>query len=249
MKTLVAAFALIATAILAAYIALPHLAENRIRAALAKAGFGDAELTVESIGWRQASIINVRIGDGLTIAGVTARYAPGEVIDGRLGELIVTRLTLRGVVRGDGVVFPSLDPFFAGGDGVIPFDSIVLRDCRVELATPVGDVTASAEGILHVGEDRDLRGLFDIAITAAPVALTGRLTITASRAEGYDAQLEITEAVFGAGPPMAGEIATTLKGDRLAVDGALYTPDGSLALTAGITIADMPKTPAPTSRT
>ena len=241
MKTLIAAFALIATAILAAYIALPHLAENRIRAALAKAGFGDAELTVETIGWRQASIIDVRIGDGLTIAGVTARYAPGEIIDGRLGELIVTRLTLRGVVRGDGVAFPSLDPFFAGGDGagVIPFDSIVLRDCRVELATPVGDVTASVEGILHVGEDHDLRGLFDIAITAAPVALTGRLTITASRAEGYDAQLEITEAVFGAGPPMAGEIATTLKGDRLAVDGALYTPDGSLALTAGVTIADI----------
>ena len=72
MKTLVAGLLLIAAAAVAATIiigaVLPRLVENQILAALAEAGVTDAELTVEAVGWRQASITDVRIGDGLTIA-------------------------------------------------------------------------------------------------------------------------------------------------------------------------------------
>ena len=247
MKVLAAVFTFLMTAVFAAaffvVVALPRLVENKLLAALADTGVGDAELTVERVGWRQASIVDLRIGDGLTIAVITAGYTPGEIVDGRLRELIVEGLILRGAVSGDGVAFAALDPWL--GDSVdaeapaLPLDTIVLQNSRVELTTPLGDVTVTAEGTVHVIEGRELDGLLDITILAAPASLIGRLSFAVSKAKGYDAQLEITETFLGSAPPLAGEIAATLEAGRLAVDGALYTPDGALALTAAITIADI----------
>ena len=234
MKTLVAALAVIMAAVLAAaYVALPQYIETRLRAA------SGAELTVERVGWREASIIDVRLGDGLTIATLTARYDLRDLIDGLVRSLTIEGLVLRGAVTSDGLTFQALDPLLAdGGDDAwaIPLDTIELRNSRIELNAPMGEITITAEGLIDVVDQRDLAGLLDITILAAPVALTGRLTIAASRAEGYDAQLEITEMYLGTAPAMAGEIAARLRGGRLSVDGALYTPDGALALTAGLTV-------------
>ena len=220
MKALVAGLVMIAVAVAAALAVLPRLVENHILAALADAGVRHAELTVETVGWREASITDIRIGDGLTIAEVTALYSPGDVIDGRLRELIVAGLTLRGAVSGDGVTFAGLDPFIGDGDDdtVIPLDQIVLRESQIELTTSLGDITTAIAGIIHIIGDRDLDGLLQITVAADPAGLTGQLTVAVSETEGYNAQLEISEVTLGAGPAMAGEVAATFKDDRLAGD-------------------------------
>lgn len=241
MRTPVAGLVLIGLAVVAAIAALPRLVENQILAALADAGVTDAELTVATIDWREASITDIRIGDGLTIAEITVRYSPEGILDGRLHTLIIDRLTLRGAVRGDGVSFTALEPLIGegGGETIIPLDEIVFRESRIELATSLGEITTAIAGTLHIIGDRDLDGLFQITLAAGQAALTGRLTVAVSETAGYDVQLEIAELTVGAGPAMAGEIAASLRDSRLAVDGALYTPDGALALTADITIADI----------
>ena len=246
MKVLIAGLILVAAA-LAAIAALPRLAENRILHALAEAGVTDARLTVESVGWREASITDVRIGDGLSIAAITARYGLGDVMDGRIRELAVDALLLRGEASGAGVSFPALDPLLGngGGGGRIPLDTIILRNSHVELTTPLGDVAAALEGTVHIAPEGDLNGLLEIHVDAANGQLSGRLTFAASPAQAYDAQLEITETVLGAAPPLAGEVAAVLRDGRLAVDGALYTPDGALALTAALAIADIGQRDSP----
>ena len=241
MKRLVAGLALLAVAAAAAVAALPRVAENRILAALGDAGVTDADLTVETIGWRQATVVDLRLGDDLEIASLTVRYEPREAIGGRLRGLIVEGLVLRGAITGDGVAFAALEPFVGDGDGAgaIPLETITLRNSRIELSAPLGAITVTLDGVVRVTGRRDLGGRLDITVLAASVALAGRLNFTASRRQGYDAQLEITETFLGAGPPLAGEIAATLRDGRLAVDGALYTPDGALSLTAGLAIADI----------
>lgn len=237
MKILIAALAVIVAALLAAaYVALPQYVETRLRAA------SGAELTVERVGWGETSIIDIRRGDGLTIATITARYDLSELSDGFVRELSIDGMVLRGTVTSDGVSFQALEPLLAGGGTdawVLPLDVIALRNSRVELAAPTGEITISVEGLIDVIEQRDLAGLLDITILAAPIALNGRLTLAASQGTGYDAQLEITEAILGSMPPLAGEMAALLKHDQLSVDGALYTPDGALALTASVTIVDI----------
>ncbi len=61
---------IVVAGVLAMYAVLPFLAEHRVRTQLAAAGFPDAKLTVESVGWSHLALRDVQLEPGVELGRV-----------------------------------------------------------------------------------------------------------------------------------------------------------------------------------
>ena len=225
--------------------AIPGFVERRLLDELAAIGIDDAALTIRRIGWTRAVAGDIRIGANgdLTIGDLGIEYHPGELIAGRLRRVIVIGARLRGTAGPGGVSFGALDVLIAADPAAAtalpPINVIELRGAEVTVATPLGEVTASATGeaitaggVLRVSADVELRG--------AHGTIEGRLTAEATPGDGVDARFDVNGGRLVLGPADADGLAGSI---RLGVTGGAITRlEGRLTARVvalpGLTFAD-----------
>jgi hypothetical protein len=197
---LAALLALLALAAVSLWIARLRLAEALVTRAVAAVGLTGARVTVAEIGARRARLVELRVGEpaDLEAAELTLRYALPGLLRGRLAELDVDRLRLRGRIDTGGFSFGSGSGRLAGGGGAPafpPVDRIRLRDARALLDTPAGPLEISGEA--EARSDGALEAALALrAPRFAPLAL--RLRADPGRPEAGEAGLPISVEVDAA---------------------------------------------------
>ena len=201
--------ALVLVAGVAFWRARLRLAESLVMRAVAAAGVAGAEVAVTEIGPRGALLEHLRVGEAagadLEIERIALRYSVLGLLRGRLGEVAVGGLRLRGRRDDAGLSFGKLDalrrraasPDASTGAGSLPpIDALVLQDARVEVA---------AAG-------RSLLLRMDGELALAPGGPRGRLTVEAIRSgRAPPVVFALQVSPEGAAPATAGEIPLALE--------------------------------------
>ncbi|HET6519119.1 MAG TPA: hypothetical protein VFG47_04795, partial [Geminicoccaceae bacterium] len=184
-------------------LALPWLAEPGLRLALRHAGLGEAVAFDDlDLGTGAVELVGLRLGDGrdLALERLRVEYGLAGLARGRVREVRLDGLVLRGRLDGSGLHFDALDRLAGGADGretgATPLfprpDRVELTSARIELATPLGGLVLPVSGEAHpVGGGR----------AAVRLAVAGG-TLTATAAEGA-----AVAGVLRADLEVAGEIA------------------------------------------
>jgi Dicarboxylate transport len=137
---------------------------------------GQDEITVEEfrVGLNGIDLTGLAIGGGADhrIGRLRVEYRLSELLRGRIQQVSLEGVTLRGRIDQDGLRLEGLDASSAGDGGptelpVLPIpERISARDVRIELATPLGLLIAPLEAELQPQQDRAL-----FALRAERVAL------------------------------------------------------------------------------
>jgi hypothetical protein len=136
------------------------IARSLIDAQLRALGLEEVEQEVERFGFAELGVRDLRIGSegDLVVEKIDASYSLSSLMAGRLEELSVRGVRLRGIIDGAGVSFGALDPLLENGEGggkssapiaALPVASIALEDVEVQLETPRGPFAASFEARLR----------------------------------------------------------------------------------------------------
>jgi hypothetical protein len=130
---------------------------------------GHDEITVEEfrVGLNGFDLTDLAIGGGADhrIRRLRVDYRLSELLRGRVGQVSVEGVTLRGRIDQDGLRLDGLDATTAGEDApaelpILPIpDRISARDVRIELATPLGLLILPLEAELQPQQDRALFAL------------------------------------------------------------------------------------------
>ncbi|MBW2268118.1 MAG: YdbH domain-containing protein [Deltaproteobacteria bacterium] len=221
------------------------LLERALLATLRHRGIERASLSVEDFEADRLSIAHVRIGDDdLVLRALAVRYSLGGLLDGRLDELRVEGLRIRGALEESGVSLGALDALL-GDDAapspdrfpVLPAARIEVEEASVLLDTAEGPFVATLTVDLDAAGD----GRFALAATAFPglgtsVALEADAFVlggsVAFRPERL--QLHLEPAPFRLA--LAGELALADESGNLHITGTTptlelsATPDGMASL-------------------
>jgi hypothetical protein len=200
-----------------------RLAEALVTRAVAAAGMAGARVTVAEIGPRRARLVELRAGESaeLEIAELTLRYSLLGLLRGRVGELTLDGLRLRGRVGADGLSLGPADGAGRGGGGVPglpPIDQIRLRDARLELETPAGPLALAADAELaRAGAGLEAA----LALRARHAAGAGELAIDLHGTES-DLVLTLRSGAFHFEVPELGRVeAADVRGEFAVADGRL----------------------------
>ena len=130
---------------------------------------GHDEITVEEfrVGLNGIDLAGLAIGGGADhrIRRLRVDYRLSELLRGRIQQVSVEGMTVRGRIDQDGLRLDGLESTSAGGDEpaelpVLPIpDRISARDVRIELATPLGLLIAPLEAELQPRQDGALFAL------------------------------------------------------------------------------------------
>jgi hypothetical protein len=203
--------------LLAAVIAQRRtIARSLIDAQLHALGLHEVEQVVERFGFADFGMRDLRIGSegDLVVERIDARYSLSSLMAGRLEELSVRGVRLRGTIDEAGVSFGALDPLLknreSGGESpapaaALPAANIAIEDFEVRLETPRGPVAASfaaqvrdvgggyiAAGATLAAHHAGLGGAARIEAHGTPEVFEGAasLDLTASDVIGSGAELE-----------------------------------------------------------
>ena len=219
-----AGLALAALAAAGLVLALPGLVERRVLAILDDAGIDDAALAVERVGWNETVISGLRIGRDLSASRVVLRYAPGDLVDGRVREVVVSGLALNAAISPDGLSLGALDRLGGrgGAAGAVAVGAITLREARIEVASPLGAITVTADGAAEFVDGGGVRAQAEVAVQAPPGRFGGTLTLTANGGGEFAARLDIADGAASLPPFRAGRVtgSVTAQGTRAALEAA-----------------------------
>jgi len=222
-----AAVLLLAVAIVAQRRAI---ARSLINAQLRALGLEEVGHSVDRFGFSEFGVRDLRIGGAgdLSVERIDARYSPSSLMAGRLEELVVRGVRLRGTIDPAGISFGALDPLLQRetGEGAgpastaaLPAANIAIEDVAVELETPQGPLAAS-----FAAQARDAGGGY-IAASAS----------FAAQLAGFDGAGRIEAH----GTPEAFEGAASLElTARGAIGPGAELEPATLALIAGFVYAD-----------
>lgn len=222
------------------------LAESIAVGRLRALGVPDATLRVERLDTRGAVARDVRAGGGaLSIDAVEVDYHLAGLVAGRADAVRIRSLRVEATLDRDGL---TLAPTGAGEGGaageegggagwegertaaaprlelpVLPVDSLVVEDARLDLATPYGAVTVTGDADLRAGPPRARASL---ALEHA--ALRGDARVTLGEREAGrppEGELVLELAASGALAPVL-----AVEGGALAVDARLEVRDGAVEI-------------------
>jgi hypothetical protein len=137
------------------------IARSLIARQLRALGLEEVEHVVERFGFAEFGVRDFRVGseDDLVVERIDARYSPASLLAGRLEDLSIQGVRLRGTIDAGGVSFGALDPLLERGGGgggkpapvaALPASNIAIEDVAVELETPRGPLAVPFEA--HVRE-------------------------------------------------------------------------------------------------
>ncbi|MEO5336452.1 MAG: YdbH domain-containing protein [Magnetospirillum sp. WYHS-4] len=176
---------------------LPGIAESAALAALARAGFPEAALSLDGIGWSRLTAADLRLAPGApSIRRLEIDFSLWDILVGRrvLDRVVVVGLDLPLVTDGSGIRVAGLpNPAADGGDSLWTLNSLVLDDAilRLEGASPA--VTPlRLDGKIDRGDDG---WNFFGRLNAAEARLTLEFSGRHSGTEGA-AQLELKPVHF-----------------------------------------------------
>ncbi|NNG03847.1 MAG: hypothetical protein HKM95_07055, partial [Inquilinus sp.] len=188
-----AAAAMVLAATLTWWFAGPALAGRWALDALQRRGVPATALTVRSLGFGRAEIVDVRIawGEGLGIARIVVSYQPLRLIaEGRPERIEVSgvRFSVAGRSGPSTKLVVDSPPGAAGGvPSRLPFDHLALSDAVVTLPSPAGPLTVVVEAQVEAGPDGAAEARGRVALDGAagsaalPVAATlhadGRIAV------------------------------------------------------------------------
>jgi hypothetical protein len=132
------------------------IARSLIDAQLRALGLEEVGQEVERFGLAEFGVRDLRIGSegDLVVERIDARYSLSSLMAGRLEELSVRGVRLRGRVEESGLSFGALDPLLEnrGGGGesrsplaALPAANVAIEDAQVRIETPQGPLATSFE--------------------------------------------------------------------------------------------------------
>jgi hypothetical protein len=156
---------------------LPGLVAGRIVTALQAAGFPDAEIAVDSIGWRESRLgVKLSTSQGVDLAVV--RYTPAGLWTGRLDGISLSgvRLTLTGGSTGIGFgerTLPNAPPGPVTAITTLPLNHMRIESAKLTIQTPLTVITATMIGQGLIADDGAVSGELgvDTALLGAPLQL------------------------------------------------------------------------------
>jgi hypothetical protein len=187
------------------------IARSLIEAQLRDLGLEEVVHVVERLGFAQFGARDLRVGgdDDLVVDRIDARYSLSSLMVGRLEELSIRGVRLRGTFDGESLSFGALDALLhseAGGEAeraqatapparfvALPATNIAIEDVAVRLETPQGPLTASFAAHVRDAGGGDITA--DATLTAQHALLAAAARVeargTAAGFEG-DASLELS---------------------------------------------------------
>jgi len=180
------------------------IARSLIDSQLRALGLPESDQVVERFGFNAFGVRDLRIGSegDLFVERIDARYSLASLVAGRLEELSVRGLRLRGTLGESGVSFGALDPLLEhgerGGGGTarptaLPAANIAIEDALVEIETPRGPIATSLEACVSDAGGGDIEGRGTVAVSHPLGSGEARIEVrgTPAALEG-DAWLELT---------------------------------------------------------
>jgi len=206
------------------------IARSLIDAQLHALGLPDVDEVVERFGIAEFGVRDLRIGSEgeLVVDRIDARYSLASLVAGRLEEISVRGLRLRGTLGESGVSFGALDSLREkgerGGGGTappaaLPAANIAIEDALVEIETPRGPIATSFEA--HVSD-----------VGGGDIEGRGTLTVRHPHGSGA-ARIEVR----GTPAALAGDAWLELNAGGAIAPGTELEPT-ALQLTTGFTYAD-----------
>jgi Dicarboxylate transport len=190
---------------------------------------GHDEITVEEIrvGLNRIDLTEVTIGRAADqrIRRLRVDYRISELLRGRIEQMTVEGVTLRGRIDQDGLRLQGLDAAGAGDDGAselpaLPLpDRLSARDIRVELATPLGLLIVPLEADLHPEQDR---AVFALHAEGAELAAPAGVLRADLRIEG---EMPLDPQAIAGATTASGRLQ--LRADGFSVPGAASGLDGA----------------------
>jgi hypothetical protein len=191
--------------LLAAVIAQRRsIARSLIDAQLHALGLQEVGQVVERFGFSEFGVRDLRIGSegDLVVERIDARYSLSSLMAGRLEELSVRGVRLRGTIDEAGVSFGALNPLLKNGESggespapvaALPATNIVIEDFEVRLETPQGPVATSFEARVRDVGGGDIEARATLAAHHAHASGAARMELRGTPAafEG-DATFELT---------------------------------------------------------
>jgi hypothetical protein len=208
------------------------LAEAMIENRLAALALDSVRLEVNSLGLERARLVALTAGetDELKAQSVALSYDLARLFDGpplaALDEITIEGLVLRLDLTGRGPPLGSLQRLLEGGGdqagaAALALPAIILRNARIEAATPLGQAEVALEGTLNSTPDGLLATSLALSAEAGPGRLTGTLSAEGSpdgAASGSlvvdDGRLQVTAMADGptlAIESLSGVLAFSLK--------------------------------------
>ena len=165
--------------------------------ALEAAGFGPAGLRVVALTPERIDLADLALGgDTLTADRLTLDLDVADLMRGRLGPLTVEGLTARaGWSPEGGLDLGPLTPLLAGGESdapppVLPVERLTLRDARISIATPWGEMRALGDGAAYPAPGGDgIAGTADLTVSGAGVFAATTLQATLGDAPIISAEI------------------------------------------------------------
>ena len=178
---------LIAVIALAAALRVP-IAERLAARWLADNGVAPASFTISRLGFDGITVTDISAGtDGaITVERLAVAWSPATVLGGRADAVTLSGVRVRAAVDDAGGLHIAGVPLAPKGSGApadtavaLPLDSLEIADARLDLATPYGAISATADARYRQATD-GIEGGATIAARGQPghvdlvVALHGR---------------------------------------------------------------------------
>jgi len=185
----------IGAAIGAALVYLPVLARPVIVQLAENAGIAGVDFTIDSIGWREASLTGLTLAatdtdtgtdenasPDLAVGAARVTYDVAGLLRGRADRLVLEGVRLAGEVTEDGTVHLPLLSRFSGGEGAgasggladLPLDGIEVTDAQLALATPEGPHVVTVDGMLDLSTHP--RAEMTLGVAGDAISLSGDIT-------------------------------------------------------------------------
>lgn len=163
---------------------LPRIVAERVELALRDAGFGAAEVMVESLG-PSAARLRLRLDPVHDDHGsrVAVDYRLGDLIEGRIRRVVIEggRLGLRmgadgavSIMARDPTARSSSDRVGGGLPTDLPMETLVIREASVHLDTPMGPISV----VLDATATHPSPGVLDLRADLRPVHADARAAVT-----------------------------------------------------------------------
>lgn len=244
-RVLLAAAGVVLAGLAAAVWFLPVLVRPAVEAAAASLGVRDITFEIERIGWREAALSGIALGDpatgpGARIEAVRLTYSPLAVLRGRVDAVELDRPVVAAAYGPEGFDPGPLAPLLEGGGepgGGVPVGTVRVVGGRAVLRLRDGEIAAAIDGearlataARHEGEAAvRMSGLVEGGLALAwraddaGLAMDARDVTAAAMLTGLGARVSLADAAI--------EVASSGSGVRVEVRGlaGLGFEDGPVA--------------------
>ncbi len=215
---LLIACGLAAVLLVVLYLSLPRLVHNAIISQAGKFGLKNPQLRVVAVGWRQARLADVTVGDAaapaLRVGKIVVEYSLAGLWRKEIRGIRLAGVTVRIENRGQGFRFPGLVGVTGGSGAMASIGRLELEGGTLQLllAGRELDIPFSADlravgpgysleaSITPFGETVGLQGTLDREFTAAAIAFT---------VPGMDLAALIKQSGYGASLSGSGRVAAS----------------------------------------